>query len=129
VLKTHSWFLLACAYTFFVFAISLIKINPSIDVDISNFDKLVHAGIYFIFTIVWFVFFVKKDHKHVFYAALLKASALALVVGIVIEYLQYLNPNARSGDVKDVIANAAGIVIAMLCIVQIKKYRALNSTK
>ncbi|MGB1269416.1 MAG: VanZ family protein [Flavobacteriaceae bacterium] len=112
---------MALTYTVFVFVISLIKINKSISVSISNVDKLVHVGIYFLFTVVWFIYFVKKDAKSLFYKGVLKASVLAFVTGIIIEFLQNLNPNARSGDVKDVIANVIGIALAVLCLFQIKK--------
>lgn len=121
MLKKHRWFFLALTYTVFVFVISLIKINKSISVSISNVDKLVHVGIYFLFTVVWFIYFVKKDAKSLFYKGVLKASVLAFVTGIIIEFLQNLNPNARSGDVKDVIANVIGIALAVLCLFQIKK--------
>ena len=121
MLKKHRWFFLALTYTVFVFVISLIKINKSISVSISNVDKLVHVGIYFLFTVVWFIYFVKKDAKSLFYKGVLKASVLAFVTGIIIEFLQNLNLNARSGDVKDVIANVIGIALAVLCLFQIKK--------
>jgi VanZ family protein len=129
VLKKYSWFLLAIAYTIFVFVISLIKINKPVEVKISHFDKLVHVGIYFVFTIVWFMAIVKNDIKRFFFKAIVKASILAFVTGVLIELLQDLNPNARSGDVKDVIANSIGILFAVLFVSQIKKYHTLNSTK
>lgn len=129
MLKKHVWFLFASAYTIFVFVISLVKINKSVDIKISNFDKLVHIGIYFVFTLIWFMSFFKKDVKVLFFKSLIKASILAFVTGVVIEFLQDLNPNARSGDVNDVIANTMGILLAILCLFQIKKYHALNSVK
>lgn len=129
MLKQRCWFLLAIAYTVFVFVISLIKINKPLEVKISHFDKLVHVGIYFIFTLVWFMFFVKNDIKQFFFKAIVKTSVFAFVTGILIEFLQDCNPNARSGDVKDVIANSVGIFIAVLFVSQIKKYHALNSAK
>lgn len=128
MLKKHRWFLLASAYTVVVFVVSLIKINKSVDVKISNFDKLVHIGIYFIYTLVWFAFFVKDSFKTLFFKGIIKTSLFAFATGVLIEFLQEYNSNARSGDVNDVIANTVGILIAVLCLFQIKKH-ALNSTK
>lgn len=112
-----------------MFVISLVKINTSVEVNISHFDKIVHVGLYFIGTLVWFMHFVKVANQHTFKASILKAVAVAFVMGVVIEFLQELNPNARSGDVKDVIANTIGILIAVLFVSQIRKYHALNSVK
>ena len=117
------------AYTIFVFVASLIKINKHVGIKISHFDKLVHIGIYFIFTILWFMYFINRKYKQPLKVSVLKAIGLAFVVGVIIEFLQELNPNARSGDVKDVIANTIGILIAVLFVRQIKKYHTLNSTK
>ncbi|MGB0896043.1 MAG: VanZ family protein [Flavobacteriaceae bacterium] len=108
---------------------SLVKIKAPVKVSISYLDKLVHIGIYALYTLVWFMCFVTYDVKHRVGKALVKASVLALFTGVLIEILQELNPNARSGDVKDVLANAVGILIAVLFVQKIKKYRALNSVK
>lgn len=129
MLKKHRWFLLAIAYTIFVFVISLIKINKPVEVKISHFDKLVHVGIYFVFTIVWFMAIIKNDIKRLFYKGIVKASILAFAAGVLIELLQDLNPNARSGDVKDVLANSIGILFAALFVSRIKKYHTLKSIK
>lgn len=75
------------------------------------------------------MYFVKNDVKHLFYRGLVKASTLAFGTGILIEILQEYNPDARSGDINDVVANAVGILLAVLFALQIKKYRALNSVK
>jgi VanZ family protein len=57
MLKKQYWLGLAIAYTVFILVISLVKINSKIDVKVPQVDKIVHFGIYFVFTILWFVCF------------------------------------------------------------------------
>ena len=120
---------MAISYTALVLFVSLIKIKEPEGIGISHFDKIIHIGIYFICTLVWFMVFAVKSCKPVFYKKIVKASLVAFVIGVVIEILQELNPNARSGDINDVLANAVGILLAIAVIVKFKKYQTLNSTK
>lgn len=129
MLKKYHWLLLACTYTIVVFVISLIKINTSAEIKISHFDKLVHVGIYLLYTLVWFMCFINYSVTQNYIKVVVKAAILALVTGVLIEVLQELNPNARSGDVKDVLANGVGVVIAVLLVLKFKNYHALNSVK
>jgi len=121
--------LLAITYTIFVYVISLVKIEKPIDISISNLDKLIHAGVYFVFTLVWFGYFYGLQFKNRIFIGVLKASVLAFFVGVSIEVLQEFLRKARSGDVYDVYANCLGILMAVVLLYQIKKYKELNSVK
>jgi len=112
-----------------VYVISLVKVQSPVKISISNLDKLVHFGIYFVFTLVWFCSFSGIVFKKRIFKDVLKASLLAFFVGVSIEILQQLFTKFRSGDMNDVLANSFGILMAVVLLYQIKKYKELNSVK
>jgi len=112
-----------------VYVICLVKLEKPKSISVPNFDKLVHFGIYFIFTIVWFAYFEGIKFVTPILKGVLKAALLAFLTGVSIEFLQQGFTKARSGDVKDVFANCLGIVSAVVFLYQIKKYKELNSVK
>ncbi len=129
MLSKQKLFLIAITYTVFVCVISLVKVQSPVKITISNLDKLVHFGIYFIFTIVWFGYFSGTVLKKPIFKGVLKASLLAFFVGVSIEVIQQLFTKVRSGDVNDVLANSLGILMAVFLLYQIKKYKELKSVK
>ncbi len=129
MLKRNKWFVLAGLYTVLVITVSLVKIKRPVQVNISHADKLVHIGIYFFCTLIWFIAFRSRGFSKSFPKALLKASIVAFVLGIILEFAQEFTVTARSGDVKDVMANGVGIIIAALFLYQVKKHLPLNSIK
>ena len=128
-LSKQKLLLLAITYTVFVYVISLIKVQSPVRISINNLDKVVHFGIYFVFTLVWFGCFSGLEFKKSIFKGVFKASLLAFFVGLSIELLQEFLRKARSGDVYDVLANSLGILMAVVLLYQIKKYRELNSVK
>jgi len=106
-----------------------VKVQSPVKISISNLDKVVHFGIYFLFTLVWFGYFSGLKLKRSISKAVLKASLLAFFAGISIEILQEFLRKARSGDVYDVYANCLGILVAVVLLYQIKKNKELNSVK
>lgn len=128
-LNKRKLFLIALTYTIFVYVICLVKIEKPTGVSIPNLDKLVHFGIYFIFTIVWFACFHGLTFVTPMLKGVLKASLLAFIVGISIEFLQQELTKARSGEVKDVLANCLGILFAVVFLYWIKKYKELKTVK
>jgi len=112
-----------------VYVISLVKVQSPVKISISNLDKVVHFGIYFIFTLVWFGYFSSLEFKKEILKDVLKASLFAFFVGISIELLQEFLRKARSGDFYDVLANSLGILMAVVLLYQIKKYKELKSVK
>ena len=112
-----------------MYVISLVKVQGLVKTSISNLDKVVHFGIYFIFTLVWVAYFSGLELKKIILKEVLKASTLAFFVGISIELLQEFLRKARSGDVYDVLANCLGILMAVVFLHQIKKYKELKSLK
>lgn len=80
--------------------------------DLLSFDKLVHAGIFFVLSSLWFLYLVKTRQ--------VKASSIALVIaacicyGGLLEVLQARVFSQRSGDWADFIANSLGCLLALL---------------
>lgn len=129
MLKKQKWLFIAILYTIFVLVVSLVKFDKTPKLSISNTDKIVHFGIYFVFTIVWFMCFIDGKVLKSVTKSIAKAAGLAFVFGVLIEFLQHINPIARSGDIKDVIANTLGIIVAILVLNNAKVRNALKTKK
>jgi len=128
-LNKRKLFLIAITYTISVYVICLVKIEKPKGITVPNFDKLVHFGIYFVFTIVWFAYFEGIKFMTPIFKGILKAALLAFLTGVSIEFLQQGFTKERSGDVKDVFANCLGILLAIVFLYQIKKYKELKTVK
>jgi len=86
-----------------------------------NFDKLVHLGMYFCFyfVLIFDIFKAKPGFSNVkiyFLAAL-----IALIYGGVLEIVQYTLTKTRSGDIFDFLFNAAGVLLAAIVWIIIRK--------
>lgn len=81
--------------------------------DLLNPDKIVHSIVFMLLALFLIIGF-KKQHKY----ALLRCNAyliailLAIIYGVVIEWMQISYFQSRSGDLLDAIANAFGAIIA-----------------
>lgn len=106
---------------------------PSVSID--NIDKVYHAIAYLIMTVSWYVFFYARFlSKQSFSSFNLKtilsnwsrtiaigASVFSLIVGILIELGQeYVSMN-RTMDAMDVLANFAGIILAVIVLMLLDK--------
>jgi VanZ family protein len=87
--------------------------------DIKYLDKLVHFGLYFLFTIT-----VIYEHRNQFSNTrqLLLTALIPFSFGTIIEFMQSDFTRTRSGDIIDVIANTAGIIAALYLWLLIKPY-------
>lgn len=129
MLNKKNIFLIAITYTIFVYVICLISIQSPVSISINHLDKLVHLAIYFIFTLVWFVYFYKATMGKRIVKSLVKASIFAFCAGVSIEILQKILTKNRSADLNDILANSIGIAIAAVLLYQLQKYNKLNSLK
>ncbi len=99
---------------------------PSIRIiNIPHLDKVVHLGLYFVFTIL----LISENNAlrskgGVTKRAIYFAFALSIPYGVLIELLQLLLFTSRSADFIDILANTSGAILATLV------YQLLNkSTK
>jgi VanZ family protein len=113
-------------YTVVIVIASLLN-NAVPSVNINHVDKIYHAGAYFIMALVWYFFFyasflskqnltsfvIKTILKNWSHTIAIGASVFSLVIGICIELGQeYISIN-RMMDFRDVLANIAGIILAI----------------
>jgi VanZ family protein len=99
-------------------------------VAISNIDKVMHAGAYAIMFILWYLFFYHRyleRQVHFEYnlqtilsswsrTIAIAAGIFSLLIGGFIEVGQHLFSERRQMDGWDLLANGAGIVLAMFII-------------
>lgn len=97
----------AFGITVMILYLSLAKIQGH-KIEINNADKLYHSIAYFFLTIAWLFAFAKKTSQ-IYWITL-----GCVLFGIVIEGLQVVLTNYRSGDFVDILANTLGSVIALL---------------
>ena len=115
------------AYAIALAVLSLITIDlESIEEVVPTFsDKLFHFLAYTLLTYLWFntfYFRFKMSKKK----AVIYASSLSFLFGIIIEVLQKIITSTRSFDTLDILANTIGVFFMLLFIlftniVQVKK--------
>jgi VanZ family protein len=99
-IKPVIWLALIC-YGLFLPANNL-PIKPFFQ--IPHFDKLVHFGLFFVFSLLLFRPYKKLKTRYIFWAPV-----TALLSGIILESAQQALSSSRNSDVYDLIANVAGI--------------------
>nr|WP_262899778.1 VanZ family protein [Robertkochia marina] len=85
---------------------------PKVDLGFTYMDKLVHAAFYMIATFLLYLHFRNSENNRILY----KIGAFCFVYGMVIEVLQYALPYRRAFEWADMLANATGIVLAIVLI-------------
>jgi VanZ family protein len=91
-----------------------------VQINIPNFDKIVHFGMYFslMSAIILENRKIIKSTRNLFLAGLIPLS-----YGIIIEIMQSMLTSTRTGSFFDVLANCTGILIAILLWRSIKPLR------
>ncbi len=78
--------------------------------DFDHFDKVAHFGTYIIVTFLWCYGLEKIDTKRVIWKSLL----IALILGLLMESLQYAYFIGRQFEFYDIIANISGSLTGVL---------------
>lgn len=113
MLNKKTFFLLAILWTIVITFLSLATFDSSFGggIKIPNKDKIVHFVFYFLFVILWnFSFDFKKFHIKKGFIILV----IAIVYGILMEFLQATFTKDRTADVLDVLANSTGAIIGLI---------------
>ena len=79
--------------------------------EIPYFDKMVHFGIYFIFTLIFTSILQSKNYSH--QKIFITNIVITILFGSLIEVLQYYLPIDRSADLYDFIADLSGTLAAV----------------
>lgn len=109
----------AYAYTLFIAVICLMPM-PQVSNAPKDSDKVIHLLVYFIFTLIWFLYYFLRVKTENFNQSLIKCVGLALIYGILIEVVQEIATVSRSADFKDLIANSIGILTGVIVIITMK---------
>lgn len=125
---------LAPIYSTLIIILSLSD-NPVKIVNVSNVDKVYHAGAYALMTILWYLFFysrylvnsglgtfnIKTIIKSWSKVIAIAAAILCFVIGLLVELGQEYIAVNRTMDIYDAFANTTGIIIAVLILYLIGK--------
>ena len=100
------WLAIGYALVALVVYLSVTSNPPDPGIEMPNFDKVAHTLAYFLM-MGWFAQLYHLKKQRIIYAL----SFVAL--GIVLEFIQSFDP-ARMAEFADMVANASGVVIAIL---------------
>ena len=118
-LSKDNFIIFAIAVTLGILYLSLIKM-PKTQLDFSNIDKVYHTTAYFVLTLSWLITFYKNPNRK--YIIVI----LCIILGIVVEVLQYALTLYRTADYLDVLANTTGVMLALACFSYFFKKKCVN---
>ena len=98
---------------------SLIHLGNIPDLGSDFDDKIYHFVAYFIFTFLIYNYGVSKEITN----SIGKSAILVIVYGIIIEVLQSILTSYRTFDFYDAIANALGVILAVVVLIYIDKLK------
>lgn len=116
---------IAISWTASVAILCLISFNTLPSIGVSDADKYVHATFHFVFTMLWGMYFWKKQHD-ISIPRIVTIVIISLSFGILIEFLQETLTTTRHADILDVAANLTGALIALFVFVFIKKSKKVK---
>lgn len=116
------YFWSALSWTGLIIFVCLIKSSDIPQIDLPYVDKVLHACMHFVFTLLWFFYFKKRIGNLTNFKLLLVSLVLSVLFGIVIELMQKFFTVTRNADLFDVIANLCGASLAVILIVNLNKY-------
>ncbi len=129
-MKAKLLFLLpALAYTLAITYLSLINLANTPVSGMGLSDKVLHAGAYFVMTVLWLLFGVFGFSSKNLITKILIICGLTIGFGIFIEVLQGTLTNYRELDFYDVIANSIGVFSAGILMWLLKEYVIRLKTK
>jgi VanZ family protein len=127
LLVPNKFFWIAVFWTILVTFLCLESASslPTIGFKIKNLDKIVHAIFHFVFTTLWFLYFVNKNSK--FKKSIWSAFCLSIFFGILLEVCQQIFTTSRKSDFLDILANSTGAFLATLLIFKLKNNPILKN--
>ena len=119
LLERNSLFI-AIVATLFLAVLSLSAIPKlNLGLNIKSGDKYLHFTAYFGLTLLWYFALKDRINKKVFKFFV----PLAIIIyGIILEGLQSGLTTYRTGDIYDAIANASGVIVAVLVFDRLLKW-------
>jgi len=102
--------------------LTFLLLFPTTDVpkpDLPNFDKLGHVVLFTFLVVIWALFAFSKTEEN--RSQIVRVMLLAFVYGIIIEVLQELFFQPRTGDGWDIVANSVGILLGWFVFQKVKR--------
>lgn len=120
-LLARNAYVIAITFTIFLTVISLVSFSgiKTIPIKIANFDKIVHFTLYFVLTLTWF-FATQHQFKTIKEKFILITALIGY--GIIIEALQDGITTDRQADFYDILANAAGVLVAATSFYKLNRW-------
>jgi VanZ family protein len=88
---------------------------------IGNIDKLAHFTFHFVFTLLWFFYFIYDKIKSKLITYAIVTFLMSMFYGIFIEWAQYTFTISRKADIFDVCANVFGAFMAIIASFYIQR--------
>lgn len=115
--RTLLWLLLALVWSVLIGIACLMDgstMPKTTLLQLPNKDKIAHFVFYFVFSMLWFRFFINlRSPKNKIRLAIF-LFLVASVLGMTIEAMQYLFTTTRSAEWADVIANCSGSLTGLV---------------
>ena len=107
-MKLFTWLYTFVLLFLFIYPFSLSNLNPLAS------DKLIHFGLFTIFTILWLLSYANK-HNYILMLILI------VLFSVFVELLQFLSPFGRTFSLLDILSNMFGIIFGFFILVSMKK--------
>ncbi len=88
---------------------------------IPNLDKMIHLGMYFLFSSVLIFEMLKVKTSYSFQRILIVSGLIALIYGTLLEIIQITLTSSRSGEIFDMVFNAVGVLLAIVLWIFLRK--------
>lgn len=111
MVKKNVWSIVVALIILYLSLTGTEKFRNISFVHIEGIDKIIHAGMYFVFMSVILFENRKRIYKR---SSLLIIALIPLVFGAVLEILQSLLTTNRSGNIFDFLFNLAGILLSIV---------------
>ncbi|NAS32107.1 hypothetical protein GTQ40_14060 [Flavobacteriaceae bacterium R38] len=126
--KKQILLILAIGWTLLLTVLSLFSISDLPKIKFNASDKLIHTLFYLVLAVVWLFYFDQKKESALKNKFIIAIGVFLFIYGIVIEVLQDVLPYRRTADIKDMIANAVGILIGIFVFkIILRKLKSLKT--
>jgi len=118
--KTIVWLTIV----FFLSTMTVPDVSSVPLVNIPHFDKIIHFSMYFILATLWMLDDFKKTKAFRMFNLII-IMIFSISYGLLMEVVQQIIVQDRTGDILDVLANTIGVIIAILIFRNINFYRKI----
>lgn len=122
LLGKKTLLLLAVLYTCGITILFFISTSGMPRIGIAHLDKVVHFGIFLVFTFLWLSFLYRKNNFALSTRTIVMFFLISIVYGTLIEVFQELFTVGRSFDMLDIAADMFGSLIGIFIFQKTKRF-------